>query len=43
MEPAQLQEAIAWQEEMPVFSETPLRDVIAQFNRHNRTQPLHHR
>ena len=38
LEPAQLQEAIAWQEQMLVFSETPLREVIAQFNRHNRTQ-----
>jgi transmembrane sensor len=38
LEPEQLQEAIAWQEAMLVFSETPLREVIAQFNRHNRTQ-----
>ena len=38
LEPAQLQEAIAWQEEMLIFSETPLREVVAQFNRHNRTQ-----
>ncbi len=38
LEPAQLQEAIAWQEQMLVFSETPLRKVIAQFNRQNRTQ-----
>jgi transmembrane sensor len=38
LEPEQLQEAIAWQEAMLVFSETPLREVVAQFNRHNRTQ-----
>jgi transmembrane sensor len=38
LEPAQIQEAIAWQEQMLIFSETPLREVIAQFNRHNRTQ-----
>jgi transmembrane sensor len=36
--PAQLQEAIAWQQDMLVFTDTPLRDVIAQFNRRNRLQ-----
>lgn len=36
--PAQLHEALAWQEEMLVFADTPLREVIAQFNRCNRVQ-----
>jgi transmembrane sensor len=38
LEPAQLREALAWQQEMLIFTETPLRDVVAQFNRRNRTQ-----
>lgn len=35
-----LREALSWQERKLVFSETPLRDVVAQFNRRNRTQLL---
>jgi len=38
LEPAQLREALAWQQEMLIFPETPLREVIAQFNRRNHTQ-----
>lgn len=33
-----LREALSWQERRLVFSETPLRDVAAQFNRRNRLQ-----
>ncbi|MCX6942208.1 MAG: FecR domain-containing protein [Verrucomicrobia bacterium] len=33
-----LREALSWQERKLVFSETPLHDVVAQFNRHNRLQ-----
>ncbi|MSU53198.1 MAG: DUF4880 domain-containing protein [Opitutaceae bacterium] len=33
-----LREALSWQERKLVFAETPLRDVIAQFNRRNRVQ-----
>ncbi len=33
-----LREALSWQERKLVFSETPLRDVVAQFNRRNRLQ-----
>jgi transmembrane sensor len=36
--PDALREALSWQERKFVFSETPLRDVVAQFNRHNRLQ-----
>jgi transmembrane sensor len=35
---AALREALSWQERKLVFSETPLRDVVAQFNRRNRLQ-----
>jgi transmembrane sensor len=38
--PDALREALSWQERKLVFSETPLRDVVAQFNRRNRTQLL---
>jgi transmembrane sensor len=38
LEPTQLREALAWQQEMLIFTETPLREVIAQFNRSNRMQ-----
>jgi transmembrane sensor len=30
--------ALSWQERKLVFSETPLREVVAQFNRRNRLQ-----
>ena len=33
-----LREALSWQERKLVFAETPLRDVVAQFNRRNRVQ-----
>jgi transmembrane sensor len=33
-----LREALSWQERKLVFTDTPLRDVVAQFNRRNRTQ-----
>jgi len=33
-----IREALSWQERKLVFSETPLRDVVAQFNRRNRLQ-----
>ena len=35
---AALRAALSWQERKLVFSETPLRDVVAQFNRRNRLQ-----
>lgn len=35
---AALREALSWQERQLVFSETPLREVVTQFNRHNRMQ-----
>lgn len=35
---AALREALSWQERKLVFSETPLREVVAQFNRRNRVQ-----
>ena len=38
--PEAMREALSWQERKLVFSETPLRDVVAQFNRRNRTQLL---
>lgn len=38
LEPQALRETLAWQQEMLVFADTPLREVIAQFNRHNRLQ-----
>ncbi len=38
LEPAQLREALAWQQEMLEFGNTPLREVIAQFNLRNKTQ-----
>jgi transmembrane sensor len=33
-----MREALSWQERKLVFSETPLRDVVVQFNRRNRLQ-----
>lgn len=36
--PAMMRDALSWQERMLAFSETPLSEVIAQFNRHNRVQ-----
>lgn len=36
--PEALREALSWQERKLVFAETPLRDVVAQFNRRNRLQ-----
>jgi transmembrane sensor len=33
-----MREALTWQERKLVFSETPLRDVVVQFNRRNRLQ-----
>lgn len=36
--PAAMWEALSWQERKLVFSETPLSEVIAQFNRRNFTQ-----
>ena len=36
--PDALRAALSWQERKLVFSETPLRDVVAQFNRRNRLQ-----
>ncbi|MDP3069771.1 MAG: FecR domain-containing protein [Opitutaceae bacterium] len=38
--PEVLREALAWQERKLVFAETPLREVVAQFNRRNRLQLL---
>lgn len=38
VEPAAIRQALSWQERQLVFSETPLRDVVVQFNRHNRIQ-----
>ncbi len=38
--PDALREALSWQERKLVFADTPLRDVVAQFNRRNRTQLL---
>lgn len=38
LEPAQLREALAWQQEMLVFENTPLREVVAQFNRRSSLQ-----
>jgi transmembrane sensor len=38
LEPAQLREALAWQQEMLVFENTPLREVVAQFNLRNSLQ-----
>ena len=38
--PDALRAALSWQERKLVFSETPLRDVVAQFNRRNRLQLL---
>jgi transmembrane sensor len=36
--PEAIRAALAWQERKLAFSDTPLRDVVAQFNRRNRTQ-----
>ncbi len=36
--PATLREVLAWQERKLVFAETPLREVVTQFNRRNRVQ-----
>ncbi len=38
--PEAIREALSWQERKLAFSDTPLRDVVAQFNRRNRTQLL---
>ncbi len=38
IEPDALREALSWQERKLVFAETPLREVVAQFNRRNRLQ-----
>ena len=38
--PDALRAALSWQERKLVFSETPLREVVAQFNRRNRLQLL---
>jgi ferric-dicitrate binding protein FerR (iron transport regulator) len=36
--PEVVRAALAWQERRLVFAETPLREVVAQFNRRNRLQ-----
>ena len=36
--PEIMREALSWQERKLVFAETPLREVVAQFNRRNRIQ-----
>jgi transmembrane sensor len=36
--PEAIREALSWQERKLVFAETPLREVVAQFNRRNRLQ-----
>lgn len=36
--PAAVREVLAWQERKLVFAETPLREVVSQFNRRNRVQ-----
>jgi transmembrane sensor len=36
--PAAIAQALAWQERKLVFADTPLREVVEQFNRRNRTQ-----
>ncbi|MBL9208936.1 MAG: FecR domain-containing protein [Opitutaceae bacterium] len=36
--PEAIREALSWQERKLAFAETPLREVIAQFNRRNRLQ-----
>ncbi len=38
IEPAAMREALAWQAPRLVFVETPLAEVVAQFNRRNRVQ-----
>ncbi|HEY0946845.1 MAG TPA: FecR domain-containing protein [Opitutaceae bacterium] len=38
VDPAGIREALAWQERLLVFNDTPLREVAAQFNQHNRIQ-----
>lgn len=38
--PAAIDEALAWQQRKLLFVDTPLREVVAQFNRHNRIQVL---
>lgn len=35
---AEIERALAWQTSLLVFSETPLRDAVEQFNRRNRVQ-----
>ncbi len=35
LDPEQLREALAWQQERLVFADTPLREVVDQFNRRN--------
>jgi transmembrane sensor len=36
--PEVVRETLSWQERRLVFAETPLRDVVAEFNRRNRLQ-----
>lgn len=36
--PADMRAVLAWQERRLIFADTPLRDVIVQFNQRNRTQ-----
>jgi transmembrane sensor len=36
--PATVRDALSWQERKLAFSETPLSEVVAQFNRRNRVQ-----
>jgi transmembrane sensor len=38
LDPEQLREALAWQQEMLTFNDTPLREVVDQFNRRSRIQ-----
>ena len=38
LEPAAIQEALAWQSPRMVFVDTPLAAVVARFNRHSRVQ-----
>ena len=38
LDPEQLREALVWQQERLVFADTPLREVVDQFNRRNVTQ-----
>ena len=38
LEPIQLRKALAWQQEMLEFANTPLREVVGQFNLRNKTR-----